>query len=55
MHDIKALRDNPALYDAGWARRGLGPQAQKIIDLDAKLRTASTAKQEAEAQRDERF
>lgn len=51
MHDIKALRDNPALYDAGWARRGLGPQAQKIIDLDAKLRTASTAKQEAEAQR----
>lgn len=51
MHDIKALRDNPALYDAGWARRGLSPQAQKIIDLDAKLRTASTAKQEAEAQR----
>lgn len=51
MHDIKALRDNPALYDAGWARRGLGPQAQKIIDLDAKLRAASTAKQEAEAQR----
>ena len=51
MHDIKALRDNPVLYDAGWARRGLAPQAQKIIDLDAKQRTASTAKQEAEAQR----
>jgi seryl-tRNA synthetase len=51
MHDIRALRENPALYDAAWARRGLPPTAKKIVDLDAKLRTASTAKQEAEAQR----
>ncbi len=51
MHDIRAIRENPQVYDAAWARRGLPPQAQKIIDLDAKLRTASTAKQEAEAQR----
>jgi seryl-tRNA synthetase len=51
MHDIRALRDNPARYDAAWARRGLSPQAKKIVDLDAKLRAASTAKQEAEAQR----
>ncbi len=51
MHDIRALRENPALYDAAWARRGLPPHAKKIIDLDTKLRAASTAKQEAEAQR----
>jgi len=51
MHDIRAIRENAALYDAAWKRRGLQPQAQKIIDIDAKLRTASTAKQEAEAQR----
>ncbi|UPT64715.1 MAG: serine--tRNA ligase [Hyphomonadaceae bacterium JAD_PAG50586_4] len=51
MHDIRAIRENAALYDAAWARRGLEPQAQKIIDIDAKLRMASTAKQEAEAQR----
>ncbi len=51
MHDIRAIRENAALYDAAWARRGLEPQAQKIIDIDSKLRTASTAKQEAEAQR----
>ena len=51
MHDIRALRENPDLYDAAWARRGLPPMAKKIVDLDAKLRTASTAKQEAEAQR----
>src|SRR5689334_16212332 len=51
MHDIRALRDNPKVYDAGWARRGLEPRAEAIIQLDAKLRAAATAKQEAEAQR----
>jgi seryl-tRNA synthetase len=51
MHDIRAIRENPAIYDAAWARRGLAPQAQSIVSLDAKLRAASTAKQEAEAQR----
>ena len=51
MHDIRALRENPDLYDAAWARRGLPPMAKKIIEADAKLRAASTAKQEAEAQR----
>ena len=51
MHDIRAIRENPDLYDAAWARRGLPPMAKKIVDFDAKLRMASTAKQEAEAQR----
>ncbi len=51
MHDIRAIRDNPALYDAAWARRGLPPQASAILEADAKLRAASTAKQEAEAAR----
>ncbi len=51
MHDIRALRDDPARYDSAWARRGLTAHAKKIVDLDAKLRAASTAKQEAEAQR----
>src|ERR1043165_2627085 len=56
MHDIRAIRDNPALYDAGWARRGLAPrgraaQAKRIVDLDAKMRAQATAKQEAEALR----
>lgn len=51
MHDIKALRDEPDVYDAGWARRGLPGQAKRIVDLDAKMRAQATAKQEAEAQR----
>lgn len=51
MHDIKAIRENAALFDAGWRRRGLSPQARAILDADAKLRAAQTAKQEAEAAR----
>jgi seryl-tRNA synthetase len=51
MHDIRAIRENPDLYDAAWARKGLPPQARQIIEFDTKLRAALTAKQEAEAQR----
>ncbi len=51
MHDIKAIRETPELYDSGWARRGLGAQAPAILELDAKLRAATTGKQEAEAAR----
>lgn len=51
MHDIRAIRDNPKLYDRAWARKGLGPQSAAILDADTKLRAAATAKQEAEAAR----
>lgn len=51
MHDIRAIRDNPDLYDAAWARKGLEPHAKRIVDYDAKMRAQATAKQEAEAQR----
>ena len=51
MHDIKAIRDNAALYDAAWARKGLSAQTPAILEADAKLRAAQTAKQDAEAQR----
>jgi seryl-tRNA synthetase len=51
MHDIKAIRDDPARHDAAWARRGLPVQTEAILDADAKLRAAATARQEAEAAR----
>jgi|CXWL01.1.fsa_nt_gi seryl-tRNA synthetase len=51
MHDIRAIRDNPDLYDGAWARRGLSAQTPIVLDLDAKLRAATTTKQEAEAAR----
>ncbi|WP_085340360.1 serine--tRNA ligase [Aquidulcibacter paucihalophilus] len=51
MHDLKALRDNPAHYDASWALRGLSPQTPAILDIDSRLRTAMTQRMEAEAVR----
>ncbi len=35
MHDIRAIRDNPAAFDAAMGRRGLGPKAAEILRLDA--------------------
>jgi seryl-tRNA synthetase len=31
MHDIKAIRDNPAAFDTGLARRGLEPMAAELL------------------------
>jgi len=43
MHDIRFLRDNPAAFDAGLARRGLEPQAEAILAADAQARAAQMA------------
>jgi seryl-tRNA synthetase len=51
MFDIKAIRDNPAAFDAGLARRGLDPLAARIIGEDEKLRAIKTRLQEAQARR----
>jgi len=40
MHDIKSIRDNPAAFDAAVARRGIGPQADALVALDARRRAA---------------
>ena len=49
MHDLKALRDNPAHYDAGWAQRGLDPQTPAILEIDARLRAAKSKRMDGEA------
>jgi seryl-tRNA synthetase len=51
MHDIRAIRDNAAAYDAAWASRGLGAQTPVLLELDARLRAAQTANQVAMARR----
>ena len=51
MHDIRFIRENPAAFDAGLARRGLSPLSGQILELDAHLRAATTAKQEGETLR----
>ena len=51
MHDIKLIREEPAQFDAGLAKRSLEPQASRLIDLDKKVREAKTRQQEAETER----
>lgn len=54
MHDIRAIRENPEHFVAGWRSRGV-EDAQAIVDqaltLDRELRAAQTAGQEALAKR----
>ena len=51
MHDIKAIRMNPHIFDAAMARRGLAPQSAAILELDALRRAAMTAQQDAQSRR----
>jgi seryl-tRNA synthetase len=53
MHDIKAIRDDPEAYDRAWALRGLAPQTPVILALDAELRAAQTALQQAQSRRND--
>jgi seryl-tRNA synthetase len=51
MHDIKAIRDNPAAFDRGLARRGLPPMAAKLLEIDAEWREIVQKLQDAYAYR----
>ena len=53
MHDIKAIRDNPDAFDRHWAAKGRSGAAAEAVKLDAQLRAAQTALQEAQAKRNE--
>ncbi len=53
MHDIKAIRENPAAFDAGLARRGLEPAADAILTIDTELRAVATELQVNQARRNE--
>jgi seryl-tRNA synthetase len=53
MFDLRAIRDDPASFDRGWARRGLDPKADAILRLDAERRQAQTRIQQALARRNE--
>ncbi len=51
MHDIKAIRDNPAGFDQGLARRGLAPMAAELLRIDAERRDHVQKLQDAQARR----
>ena len=51
MFDIRWIRKNPDAFDQGMARRGLEPQAQALIALDAARREATGMAQEIQTRR----
>jgi seryl-tRNA synthetase len=56
MHDVKALRDDPATYERAWRSRGVADALEKVeaaLDADRRLRAAQTALQAAQSRRNE--
>lgn len=51
MHDIRAIRENPASFDKGWARRGLEAQTPAILKLDEERRALQTELQDMQTER----
>jgi len=51
MHDLRALRADPAAFDAALARRGLAPVSEVLLARDEARRTALTRLQELQARR----
>jgi seryl-tRNA synthetase len=50
MHDIKAIRENPAAFDAALARRGLPAASPELLALDADRRARILAAETATAE-----
>jgi len=53
MFDLRAIRDDPASFDRGWARRGLEPKSPLILTLDVERRQLQTKIQQSLARRNE--
>ncbi|MBL8791822.1 MAG: serine--tRNA ligase [Rhizobiales bacterium] len=53
MHDIKAIRDNPAAFDAGLKRRGLAPLSAAVLAIDEERRALLQSLQEAQGRRND--
>src|SRR5580698_9121781 len=51
MHDIRFIREHPEAFDKALARRGLEPQAQRLIGLDEERRAKILALETAQARR----
>ncbi len=49
MHDIRAIRDNPAAFDAALSRRGIAPMSSEVLALDEARRASILAAETAQA------
>jgi seryl-tRNA synthetase len=53
MHDIRAIRDDPAAFDTGLAKRGLAPQSAGLLQLDEERRARIADAQALQTRRNE--
>jgi seryl-tRNA synthetase len=53
MFDIRAIRENPAAFDVGLARRGLEPASANILNLDERWRALASQTQDLQARRND--
>jgi seryl-tRNA synthetase len=53
MHDIRALRDDPAAFDTGLGKRGLAPHAAGLLQLDEERRARIADAQALQTRRNE--
>lgn len=51
MLDLKWIRENPEAFDAAMQRRGLPPQSEDLLKVDAYRRSVQTEMQELQARR----
>src|SRR5262252_5970842 len=51
MHDIRWIRENPQAFDRGLARRGLAPEAARLIAIDERRRATIVKAEQAQARR----
>ena len=50
MHDIRAIRENPANFDAAMARRGVLAASSSILEIDTRRRAVIQQAEEAQAE-----
>ena len=50
MHDIRAIRENPAAFDAALARRGDAPISGRVLSLDETRRARIKSAEDAQAE-----
>ena len=53
MHDIKAIRDNPDLYEKAWSAKGRSGVVAELLALDERVRAAQTELQTAQSRRND--
>ena len=53
MHDIRALRDQPDLYEMAWAAKGRSGASAEALQLDQQVRAARSASETAQARRND--